>query len=89
MTDVTEYGRRVIQHEIHAEIKSMDETSERTRLEAKYGVGNVWDTDEVTREFEIIGFMAPFVVAIRRSDNVKGSLTFQHEPRFYFNFREA
>ena len=30
--------------------------------------------------------MAPVVVVRRRSDGVKGSVLFQHSPRFYFSF---
>jgi hypothetical protein len=47
-----------------------------------------WDHNEVRDAFEIIGFMAPFCVAIRKSDRKKGSLEFTHHPRFYFNFVE-
>jgi hypothetical protein len=32
--------------------------------------------------------MAPFVVVRRKSDGVKGSMMFQHMPRYYFSFRE-
>jgi hypothetical protein len=45
-----------------------------------------WDTDQLRAEFEVIGFMAPFVVVKRKSDGVKGSMEFVHLPRFYFNF---
>jgi hypothetical protein len=45
-----------------------------------------WTTDEVREQFEVLGFMAPFVAVIRRSDGVKGSLEFKHSPRVYFNF---
>jgi hypothetical protein len=45
-----------------------------------------WDTDELRRDFEVLGFMAPFVVVRRKSDGAKGSLEFTHSPRFYFNF---
>jgi hypothetical protein len=38
-------------------------------------------------EFEVQGFMAPYVVARRRSDGVRGSLEFTHSPRFYFGWR--
>ena len=58
--------------------------TERQEAEAKYG--QVWTTDEMSKEFEAIGFMAPFIVVKRKSDNVKGSLMFQHSPRFYFSF---
>lgn len=53
-------------------------------LEAQHG--QVWDTDQLVEDFEAIGFMAPLVVVRRRSDRQKGSLEFQHSPRFYFNF---
>jgi hypothetical protein len=79
MDDVTEPLRR----ERLEEINSTPGSSE--ALEAKYG--KVWTTDEVILEFEILGFLAPFAVARRRSDGQKGSLEFQHLPRFYFNFQ--
>lgn len=47
-----------------------------------------WDHIEVARDFEIIGFMAPFCACIRKSDGKRGSLEFTHHPRFYFNFVE-
>ena len=50
--------------------------------------GRVWDTQELGKDFEVTGFMAPFVVVRRKSDGVKGSLMFQHSPRFYFDFTE-
>jgi len=45
-----------------------------------------WTTDQATAEFDFIGFAAPFVVVVRKSDGVKGSLEFTHSPRVYFNF---
>lgn len=47
-----------------------------------------WNTQELQRDFEVIGFAAPFVVVKRKSDGVKGSLEFTHSPRVYFNFVE-
>lgn len=79
MHDETEAPRRQRLAEINAEPGS------REALEAKHG--RVWNTGELTEEFEAIGFMAPFVVVRRRSDGMKGSLEFQHSPRFYFNWR--
>ena len=58
---------------------------ERAVLEERHG--QVWATNELSQDFEVLGFMAPFVVVRRRSDGVKGSLEFQHSPRFYFNFQ--
>ena len=79
MNDPTEAARRERLAEINAEPGS------REALEAEYG--QVWDTEQLTREFEVIGFMAPLVVVRRRSGGVKGSLEFQHgPPRLYFNF---
>lgn len=79
MTDPTETIRRERLVEINAVPGS------REALEAKYG--QVWDTGELAEEFEVIGFLAPVVVVRRRSDRVKGSLEFQHSPRFYFSFQ--
>ncbi len=45
-----------------------------------------WDTDQLRAEFEVIGFLAPFVAVVRKADGVKGSMEFTHNPRFYFNF---
>jgi hypothetical protein len=78
MSDPTEAVRRTRLAEINVEPNG------RVALEAKYG--RVWDTSELTEDFEVIGFMAPLVVVRRRADGVKGSLEFQHNPRFYFNF---
>jgi hypothetical protein len=47
-----------------------------------------WGPQEVGQHFEIVGFMAPFCVAIRKSDGKRGSLEFTHHPRWYFNFVE-
>ena len=87
MSDSTELFRRIEIAVINNEIESTDEQKERARLEEKYGVGNVWDTDEVSKAFEITGFLAPYCCAIRRSDGEKGALAFQHNPRFYFDFK--
>lgn len=67
-----------------AELNS--EATERQQLEAKHG--QVWSTEELSKDFEVIGFAAPYVVVRSRSSGKKGSLEFQHSPRFYFNFQE-
>ncbi len=79
MSDPTESARRERLAEINAEPGS------REALEAQYG--QVWSTDELSRDFTVIGFLAPFIVVLRKSDNVRGSLEFQHNPRLYFNFQ--
>ena len=51
--------------------------------------GPVWDTAALQDEFNVQGFAAPFVVVTRKSDNVRGTLTFVHRPRVYFDFIPA
>lgn len=80
MHDPTENVRRQRLAEINSE------AGERAELEQRYGA--VWDTKELARDFVVIGFMAPIIVVQRKADGVKGSLEFQHQPRFYFNFVE-
>ena len=58
----------------------------RPEMERRHGT--VWDSMELAKAFEIIGFMAPLVVARRKADGRMGSLEFQHQPRFYFNWQE-
>ena len=79
MPDPTEPSRRQRLVEINAE------PGTREGLEAQYG--KVWTTDELSEDFEVIGFMAPLVVVRRKADGVKGSLEFQNAPRSYFNFK--
>lgn len=50
--------------------------------------GQTWTTEELTKDFEVLGFMAPYVVVRRRSDGKKGSLEFTHSPRVYFGWVE-
>jgi len=45
-----------------------------------------WDAKQVQERFEVLSFAAPYVVVRRRSDGVKGTLQFNHDPRIYFNF---
>jgi len=78
MKDATEDTRREMVCEINAD------TSSREVLEAEYG--QVWDTTELSRDFDVTGFMAPYVVVRRKTDGVVGSLMFRHSPRFYFSF---
>jgi hypothetical protein len=78
MSDPTEQIRRSRIAEINIQPGS------REALEAQYG--QVWDTQELASDFEVIGFLAPFVVVRRKLDGCKGSLEFQHSRRYYFNF---
>jgi len=47
----------------------------------------VWDTNTFIQEFAMGGFMAPFVVVRRKSDGVRGTLQFTHNPRYYFGWQ--
>lgn len=79
MSDPTEAIRR----ERLAEINLVP--GSREALEAEHG--QVWDTEQMSDDFEAIGFMAPLIVVHRRADGTKGSLEFQHSPRLYFNWQ--
>jgi hypothetical protein len=48
--------------------------------------GQVWDTEELRRDFHVISFSAPFILVERHADGQQGGLTFQHSPRYYFCF---
>ena len=78
MNDETESIRRLQLAEINAKPGS------REALEAEHG--QVWDTKQLGEDFNVEGFMAPYVVVWRKSDGQKGSLMFKHNPRFYFGF---
>jgi len=78
MFDPTESIRREMVAAINANPTS------REALAQKYG--KVWDTEELGQDFEVTGFMAPLVVVKRKVDGIVGTLTFQHQPRYYFDF---
>lgn len=88
ITDTNEeFVRRQATAQINGAVETDSEILERRRLEAENG--QVWNTDELQRDFEVLGFGSPCVVVRRRSDGVKGSLFFQHRPRFYWGFEPA
>ena len=78
MTDATASIRRTLQAVINAQPGS------REALEAEHG--QVWDSNQLSVDYDVIGFAAPLVVVKRKSDGRKGSLFFQASPRFYFAF---
>lgn len=45
-----------------------------------------WSKDELLRDFEVLGFSAPFVIVVRKSDGVRGSMEFYGSLRVYANF---
>lgn len=48
--------------------------------------GQTWDTQQLQEDFTVEGFLAPFVLVKRKSDGVRGTLEFRHNPRVYFRF---
>ena len=58
----------------------------RTKEELAKEYEGVWDMEELRKEFDVSGFLAPFVSVTRKSDGVKGTMMFQHDPRYYFDW---
>jgi hypothetical protein len=74
---------------IRRELCAMINGNPQTREAIQAHLGQAWDTGELTRDFEVIGFMAPLVVVRCRATGQMGSLFFQHgPPRLYFCYRE-
>jgi hypothetical protein len=48
-----------------------------------------WSTDQLTRDFSVAGFQAPFCVARRKADDMRGSLEFSGRPRRYYGWQEV
>ena len=78
MYDPTENNRRYL-------VNQLNSTAAEDKKAAIHKYGEpVWTTDELREEFEVENFAAPFVMVRRKSDGKKGSITFQHQPRLYF-----
>lgn len=74
MSDPTEGFRRELVHAINSGTIQPE--------------GREWTTEELTAEFEIIGFLAPYVAVKNRVTGKKGSMLFRHNPRVYFGYAE-
>lgn len=48
-----------------------------------------WNTTELTKAFEVLGFSCGYCVVRRKVDGVRGSLSFDHMPRIYYDFIEG
>jgi hypothetical protein len=79
MSDPTETIRRTMVQQINTDV------GDRERLEAQHG--QVWDTQQLQADFDVLGFSAPLIVVRERSTGRMGSLFFQHSPRFYWGFQ--
>ena len=78
MQDETENYRRARQAQLNQDAA--------VREELIQSYGQIWDTQALGQDFEVLGFLAPFVIVKDRKTGKKGSLEFQHSPRFYFSF---
>ena len=58
--------------------------NKREELESEYG--QVWNTEELTEDFTVESFTAPYIVATQKSTGDRGTLMFSHSPRFYFDW---
>ena len=67
-------------------MSEIQEHEMRRGLESEYG--QVWSTSELTQDFTVRGFLAPYCMVTRKSDGARGTMEFNARPRFYFDFRE-
>lgn len=75
MEDPTEYVRRLEQAAINSGAVQPE--------------GQTWTTDQLTADFDVIGYAAPYVIVRRKADGKQGSLKFRHSPRIYFDWSES
>lgn len=58
---------------------------QRTEIETQ--VGPIVDTAELQQQYSVHSFLAPYVSVTRKADNVRGTMLFEHSPRFYYRFK--
>lgn len=80
VNEIAEMIRRQKQHDINEDALPLEELQRRH--------GQVWNTQDMARDFVVEGFGAPLVVVTRKADQKMGTLYFQHQPRFYWGFQE-
>lgn len=78
-TDPTEMTRRSMVQAINMN------AGEREHLEAQHG--QVWDTQQLQEDFDVLQFAAPLIVVRHKTTGQSGSMFFQHQPRFYWGFQ--
>lgn len=73
----------------HGQMRSLMETQindlPRSREELER-LSDVWNEDELRKTFEVLGFMLPFVLVMRRADEGFGTVLRQDRPRLYWGF---
>jgi len=75
MSDPTESMRRQMVGQMGVALEAARERGEQ-----------VWSTEQLREEFEVMAFLAPFVQVRRKSDGQMGVMTFTHGPRWYFGW---
>lgn len=61
----------------------------RTRAELETEFGEVWDIDELSREFVVTAVIPPKYIVRRISDGAVGSMLMQLRPKLFFHFRPS
>ena len=79
-----ENERRILVNLFNSSVENMTETEAREFISKTEK--DIYNTKELQESFNVVGFIAPFVSVVRKSDNKKGMMTFTHYPRFYFGF---
>jgi hypothetical protein len=79
MNDPTETIRHTMVQDINAD------AGDREWLKEKHG--QVWNTQQLQEDFDVLQFAAPLIVVRQRSTGQMGSMFFQHQPRFYWGFK--
>lgn len=84
-SDLSEYRDNYMDTELRMLDKFVNRSPrDRDALEEAYG--EVFDFADVGLHFELLGFKAPFAIATCKRTGERGSLIFQHDPRFYFGW---
>jgi len=61
-----------------------EKTELREHLEKDFG--EVLETKELQEKYEVISFLAPFVMVKLKENGQEGTMRFTHLPRFYYDF---
>jgi hypothetical protein len=72
---------------LQAHLREYINDNPRSREEIENSDGQVWNTQELARDFTILTFAAPLVIVRTKSSQKLGSLLFQHHPRLYWDYK--
>ncbi len=62
-----------------------EEREKRNELQEEYG--QVWDTEQMQKDFDVQSYLSPVTIVIRKFDGVRGTLLFARLPRLYYGFK--